>query len=141
MHHHRATCSMREKLSALRSYRDLVVWRRAIELAAECHRIAAEWGRRDRFGLAGQVRKASASVSANIAEGNGRFSRQEYLRFLSIANGSLRETDSHLHLAIELGLISVERASHARELIDETGRLIGGLVRSLRLPHDGKLDR
>lgn len=115
----------------IRSYRDLVVWRRSIELAAECHRIAAEWGKRDGFGLARQVRRSSASVHANIAEGNGRFGRGEYVRFLGIANGSLRETESHLLLAVELGLCSADRIAHALHLGDETGRMLTALARRL----------
>ena len=118
----------------IRSYRDLIVWRRAIELAAECHRIAAEWRGRDRFGMGSQLRRSSASVHANIAEGNGRFSRGEYVRFLGIANGSLRETESHLYLAVELGFCSEDRIAHALRLADETGRMLTMLVRRLRSP-------
>jgi four helix bundle protein len=117
---------------SIRSYRELVVWRRAIELAAECHRIAAEWGRRDRFGMGSQLRRSSASVHANIAEGNGRFSRGEYVRFLGIANGSLRETESHLLLAVELGLCSEDRIARALQLAEETGRMLLVLARRLR---------
>ena len=118
--------------STVRSYRDLVVWRRAIEFAAECHHVAAEWARNDRFGLGSQIRRSSASVHANIAEGNGRFGRGEYLRFLGIANGSLRETESHLWLAVELGLCTDERIAHALHLGDETGRMLTALARRLR---------
>ena len=125
---------MREPASSgqVRSYRELIVWRRSIELAAECHRIAAEWGRADRFGLANQVRRSSASVHANIAEGNGRFGRGEYLRFLGIANGSLRETESHLWLAVELELCTQDRIAHAFRLCDEIGRMLTVLARKLR---------
>jgi four helix bundle protein len=117
---------------SIRSYRELVVWRRAIELAAECHRMAAEWGRRDRFGLGSQVRRSSASVHANIAEGNGRFHRADYLRFLGIAHGSLRETESHLLLALELELVTSDRIARAMQLSEETGRMLLALARRLR---------
>ena len=116
----------------IRSYRELIVWRRAIELAAECHRIAAAWGRRDRFGLSGQIRRSAVSVSANIAEGNGRFHKGEYVRFLGIANGSLRETESHLLLSVELGLCEAHRLSKAFDLIDQIGRMLWTLSRRLK---------
>ena len=121
-----------ETSSRAHGYRGLVVWRRSIELAAECHRLTADWSRRDRFGITSQLRRASASVHANIAEGNGRFHRGEYIHFLGIANGSLREAESHLLLASELGLCQPHELAKALDLIDETGKMLISLARRLR---------
>ena len=118
--------------SGIHGYRGLVVWRRSIELAAECHRLTAGWTGRDRFGITSQLRRASSSVHANIAEGNGRFHRGEYIHFLGIANGSLREAESHLLLAAELGLCETQEIAKALDLIDETGKMLISLARRLR---------
>ena len=118
--------------SKVHGYRGLMVWRRSIELAAECHRLSSGWAGRDRFGITSQVRRAASSVHANIAEGNGRFHRREYIHFLGIANGSLRETESHLLLASELGLCEAHEMAKALDLIDETGKMLISLARRLR---------
>jgi len=83
--------------------------------------------------IVSQIRRAANSVHSNIAEGNGRFSRPDYLRHLSIANGSLRELESNLHY--------LSRSSHRPARIEEAlalchlcTKLLAGLIRSLRIP-------
>ena len=122
---------------AVRNFRDLLVWQRAIQLAGECNQVCTRMARRDRVGLSRQLRRAACSISANIAEGHGRFGRPEYLKFLGIANGSLREVESHLVLAVELGYITEREALTAVRLANETSRMLVSLARRLRA-NDGR---
>lgn len=114
----------------IRDYRDLLVWQTAIELALLCDEVtdvlpsAAS-------GLSSQIRRAANSVHSNIAEGNGRFSRADYLRHLSVANGSLRELESHLYFTKRRYGNSTTIES-AIELCVIVAKLMAGLVRSLR---------
>jgi len=114
----------------IRDYRDLLAWQKAMELALLCDDICDVLDGRMSH-VAAQIRKAANSVHANIAEGNGRFSRPDYLRHLAIANGSLRELESHLHYlrSKRSGLAKVDEAL---ELCTTTVKLLAGLVRALR---------
>ena len=116
---------------SVRDYRDLRVWQRAVDLASACYEVAARLPASERFGLAGQLRRASVSVAANIAEGNGRLHRRAYLAHLSIARGSLKELETHLVLAQRLGLVDAAACDRARRLADEVSRLMTGLMRAL----------
>lgn len=115
----------------IRSYRDLDVWRVAILLAQEAHALAAEVPRVEAGGLADQLRRSSLSVSANIAEGNGRARTAQYRHFLSIARGSLNETESHLLAAVELGHVPPARADIALQLVARVGRMLTALDQAL----------
>lgn len=82
-------------------------------------------------GLSAQIERSAISVPTNIAEGYGRASRAEYLHFLSIAAGSLRELETHLLIARDNGLIKPEPGDRALQLADETGRILHGLRKAL----------
>ena len=116
----------------VRDYRDLVAWQFAVKLAVECQRISRLLRTEEQRDLARQLRRAAFSISANIAEGNGRFTRADYLRHLSIANGSLNEVETHLLLAVECGFVRANDARVARQLAAQAGRLLTALIRSLR---------
>ena len=113
-------------------FRKLIVWQRAVELAAAVHRGAAAMRGRDRADLADQMRRAALSIPANIAEGNGRRSRADYLRFLGIAAGSLAELESHVELAERLCYLRPDSLSAIKELQDHTARLLTRLIQALR---------
>jgi len=118
-------------------FRELVVWRKAFQLATECHQIAAAMPSHP--SLAPQLMRAASSVPANIAEGNGRIHRAEYRRFRSIALGSVNEVESHLLLAEALGHPDRARLRQCVALSREVGRMLGGLIRALRTnPRDGR---
>jgi four helix bundle protein len=87
------------------SHRDLRVWQVAMEIATSCYSLTKQLPKEELFGLTGQIRRAAASVPANIAEGYGRFSKRDTARFLNIANGSLVELDTHLELALRAGFL------------------------------------
>ena len=117
---------------AVRSYQDLLVWQKAFALARDCCKISEGLRRARRSGLATQLERAATSVPANIAEGNGRHHRGDYLHHLSIASGSLAELESHLLLAQALPGADDPSIGGALSLAREVGRLLGGLMRALR---------
>ena len=109
----------------IRDYRDLIAWQRAMDLAVACERVSGELPPRAAI-LATQIRRAAGSVHANIAEGNGRFSRPDYVRFLSIANGSVKELESHLTFAAR-AYARTAALDAALRLSAEVSRLLTGL--------------
>ena len=113
-------------------HRDLVVWQKAMDLVVECYRISDRFPRSEDFGLRLQLRRASVSVPANIAEGRGRTGVGEYLHHLSIAHGSLKELETHLEISRRLGYLTPEVLADFQGRLDEVGRLLGGLIRKLR---------
>ena len=112
-------------------YEELTVWQRGMELVAECYRLSTTFPRQEQFGLTIQLRRAAISVPANIAEGNGRWHRKEYLHHLSIARGSLNEAETLLKVAIRLGYATTERVSEALRLAEEISRMLTVLRRRL----------
>jgi four helix bundle protein len=113
-------------------YSDLLAWQKAIELVEHVYRISREWPKDEQYGLTNQVRRAAVSVPANIAEGQGRSGPRELAHHLSIALGSLAEMETLLLIAQRLDYIDVTTSEAALSRAAETGRLIGGLLRSLR---------
>jgi four helix bundle protein len=116
----------------VKSYRELLVWRRALDLVAECYRITRLLPKTELYGLASQLQRAAVSVPANIAEGHGREHLGDYLRHLSIANGSLMEVETHLLIGEKLAFLSGAEIAPALELAAEVGRMLAGLTRKLR---------
>jgi four helix bundle protein len=115
-----------------RDYRDLIAWQRSMQLARTCYEISAGIPHTERFGLVSQIRRAAVSVPANIAEGNGRFSRRDYLRHLSIANGSLKELETLVQLARDIGYLDAARTARVLSLSTAVGQLLVQLSRGLR---------
>jgi four helix bundle protein len=105
-----------------------------MDLAETIYLLAAALPGSERFGLAEQLRRASVSVPANIAEGYGRYRPGEYIRFLEIANGSLKELETHMILAQRLNFLSVEQTGPALARAEEVGRMLTMLRRRLRSP-------
>ncbi len=115
-----------------KSYVDLIAWQKAIELIVDVYRITEKFPADEKFGLTSQLRRAAVSVAANIAEGQGRFGEREFVNFLSIAHGSLRETETHVHIAGRLGYLIKETQDRMLNQTAEVGRLINGLANALR---------
>ena len=113
-------------------YRDLKVWRKSIDFAESVYLLSAEFPASERFGVTSQIRRASVSVAANIAEGAERHGEREFLHFLGIASGSLAETSTFLILAQRLGFAEPEKVRQVQAQGDEIGRMLSGLKRSLR---------
>lgn len=115
----------------INSYRELEVWREAVTMAVDCYRLTDTFPRHELYGLASQLQRAAVSVPANIAEGHGRWSRKEFVRFLSIAHGSLAELETHLNIAAELDYLQPESLEAIWERTARVGRMLHGLRRAL----------
>lgn len=114
------------------SFRNLVVWQRAIEMTVQIYKLTSEFPDSERYGLISQLRRASVSVASNTAEGYARSSRGEYLLFLGHARGSNSEVETQLVIAKALSFGSEQARSRAEELCGEVGRMIGAMTKSLR---------
>jgi four helix bundle protein len=108
----------------VRSYRDLIVWQRSMELVEETYSLCSRLPAADKQLLADQMRRSAVSVAANIAEGHSRVHRKEFLHLLSIARGSLMELETHLLIAERVDLLSIDQISRALALTDEVSRML-----------------
>ena len=117
---------------ALGSYCELRVWQRGMDLAEACYTLTTGFPSEERFGMTSQIRRAAAAIPANIAEGYGRGSRPDYIRFVRIANGSLKELETHLLLALRIKLVDEDRIAPVLALADELGAMLHKLMNALR---------
>jgi four helix bundle protein len=117
---------------AVRSYQDLIVWQKAMELVTKIYRVSNKFPRDEIFALTNQLRRAAISVPSNIAEGQGRSSTKEFVYFLGNAKGSLSEVETQLLIARNLDYISDEDLDSLLDLSAEAGRILNGLLTSLR---------
>ena len=113
------------------SYRDLLVWQRAKQLAVEVYRATESFPRSETYGITSQIRRAAVSVPSNIAEGQGRLSRGEFAQFLGNARGSLLELETQLEIAGDLSYLSqatqMQLQQHAYEVLGLLNRLLASL--------------
>ncbi len=117
--------------SDIQSYRDLVVWQQAMDLAVAIYGATKGWPKEEMYGLTSQVRRAVTSVPANIAEGYGRENRGSYQQFLRIAQGSLKEVETHLLIAERVGLTNSASLEPLLEMSESVGKLLRLLIRKL----------
>jgi four helix bundle protein len=103
------------------------VWQKAMELTELVYAIARHLPPEERFGLVPQMTRAAVSIPANIAEGKGRGTQREYIQFIRIAHGSLRELETYVELIIRLGYISPTLATPIQDLIDQIGKMLTAL--------------
>ena len=113
------------------SYRDLVVWQQAMDLAVAAYQTTRSWPKEELYSLTSQVRRAASSVPANIAEGFGRENRGSYQQFLRIAQGSLKELETHLLIAQRVGIASREAVAPLLAHSECVGKLLRLLIRKL----------
>ncbi len=115
----------------IRSHRDLIVWQKSMDLVVNVYRATENFPKAEVYGLTSQIRRAVTSIPANIAEGQGRRLTKEFLYFLANARGSLWELDTLLEPAARLGFLSSEVHEELRSQLDEVGRMLNGLMRSV----------
>jgi four helix bundle protein len=113
------------------SYQDLVVWQQAMGLAIGVYSATKSWPKEELYGLTSQVRRAATSVPANIAEGYGREVRGSYLQFLRIAQGSLKELETHLLIADRIGIAAEGSIAPLMASSESVGKLLRLLLRRL----------
>jgi len=116
----------------IRSFEDLQVWQRAMELVPVAYRLVKKLPKEEMFALAGQIRRAVVSVPANIAEGHARHHTKEFVQHLAIARGSLAELTTLLLVAERLSYLTRQEVDEAESIIRQARMLLSGLVQSLR---------
>lgn len=116
----------------IRSYRDLVVWQDSMELVVRIYRTTSKFPREERYSLIDQLRRAAVSMPSNIAEGHGRSITGEYLRYLSVAGGSLHELETQIQIARRLDYISDDVQKDLLDACTAIGRMLGAWIRALR---------
>ncbi len=119
-------------IQPVQSYRDLRVWDEAMTLAEECYRLTRAFPKDELYGMVSQIRRAAASVPANIAEGYGRGNRGEYLQFLRVAQGSLKELETHILLSQRVQLARDNAVEPVLAQCETVGKMLRGLIRSLQ---------
>lgn len=125
------TTSPEGSTASILNYRQLIVWQKAMTLARDVYRTSARLPIRERYGLTQQVRRAAVSVPSNIAEGQGRMSTGDYVRFLAIARGSLHETETLLLLSVDLKFLDPSELTTAMGLIQECSKMLAVMIRKL----------
>jgi four helix bundle protein len=118
----------------IQSYRDLIVWQRAMDLLTECYRVARLLPPSETYALGAHLERAAVAVAAHIAGGHAR-ERGEFLEHLTVATASLREVETLLLAGTRICLLSTEQIQTAMQLGDEVGRMLTALRRSLGAPH------
>lgn len=116
----------------IQSFKDLLVWQKAMALSVLCYEVTKAFPRDEMYGMTAQIRRASVSVPANIAEGHGREHTRSFVQFLRVAQGSLKELETHLILAGQVQLAHPEALAPAHAMTDEVGRMLRALIRSLQ---------
>ncbi len=115
----------------IRSFKDLKVWQQAVDLAVQIYAVTQTWPKEELYGLTSQARRAATSVAANIAEGYGRENRGSYQQFLRIAQGSLKELETHLIVAQRIHIATEAQMSELNHRIESVGILLRSLIRKL----------
>ena len=112
-------------------FRELKVWQKAMELTVEVYSIVKLLPRDEQFVLSDQMRRAVISIPSNIAEGQGRESMKEFIRFLSVARGSLRELSTQLEICERINYLEQSQTAKANDLIEEIDKMLNALSKSL----------
>jgi four helix bundle protein len=114
------------------SFRDLIVWQRAMQLTIAIYRLTKDFPREEIYGLTSQIRRAAVSLPSNVAEGHGRLNKAEYRQFLGIARASNCELQTQLIIARELGMGNPKLVDEAESLSHEVGKMIFATLKSLK---------
>ena len=113
-------------------YKDLIAWQKGMDLVATIYDATQTFPSHEQFGLTSQLRRAAVSVPSNIAEGKAHYSNRDFVRFLRHARGSLAEIETQVLIAQQRKYLNTETATNLSQKIDELGRILSGLINSLR---------
>ena len=116
----------------IKTFKELIVWQEAMKLVEMCYLQTKNFPKEEMYGLTSQLRKAAISIPANIAEGYGRNSRKEYLQFLSIANGSITELETHLLITERLNYLTKNTIVEIQTQLTSVSKLLSALRKSLQ---------
>ena len=114
------------------SYTDLDAWKVGMDLVDEVYEITKKCPPTETYGMTAQMRKSSASILANIAEGFGRYTYPDKANKYTIARGECSETEAFLHVAVRVKLVDAKRIEKALQLTDREGKLLSGLISACR---------
>ena len=115
------------------THREQFIWKRGVMLAVSCYKLTSHFPKTEIYGLTSQIRRAAVSVPSNIAEGYGRSRKLEYIRYLEIALGSLRELDTQLYIASEVDLVSQELLKPVMNEVDEMQKIMVSTLQKLKV--------
>ena len=118
-------------MSDIKSFRDLLVWQKSMNLAERCYRLSKRFSRDDQLVLGFQIRKSCVSVPSNIAEGFGRHYTPEYIKHLRIAKGSNNELQTQVELGCRTQIVGEDDAATMKADAEEVGRMLHGLIAAL----------
>lgn len=121
-------------MSTAKHFKDLIVWRKAMDLTKHVYELTRQFPSDERFGLVSQMGRCAVSIPSNIAEGQSRGSAGEFRHFLGIARGSLAELETQSDLSFELGMLAEEKYVDLTSRIKEVGRILNGLMNSIATP-------
>ena len=113
-------------------YQDLLVWQKSMDLVIESYELVKFLPLNEQFALSPQIRRAAVSIPANIAEGFGRWHSNDFVHFLLIANGSLKELETHLLIGKRLNLFDSQQLTKPMALAEEIGRMLAALRKKLK---------
>jgi four helix bundle protein len=116
----------------VQTYKELDVWKRSVALTTNLYTLTRKFPDTERYGLISQIRRATTSIAANIAEGWGRGSTGEYVQFLTVARGSLMELETHLIVGGNLHFLTPDELGVASKEIGEIGKMLNGLIGALK---------
>ena len=115
----------------MQSYRELTVWQKAMDLTEEAYRLTKRLPREEHYALSDQIKRAVVSIPSNIAEGFGRNSTGDYVRFLNIAKGSKNEVETQFLLCVRLGYLREQDIIEIMSLCNEVGKMLNTIVKKL----------
>lgn len=115
-------------MGEIKSYRDLLVWQRGMDLCASVYALTRQFPPDERFGLTSQLRRGSVAIPSHIAEGYGRMQTADYRRFLTMAFGSLMQVETQLLLAERFELAEIKAAL---QQCDELGKMLNSLIHKI----------
>ena len=118
-------------MAKIGGYKDLIAWQKSMALVEAVYKVGSGFPNQERFGMTAQVRRSVVSIPSNIAEGYGRRTRADYVRFVDIARGSANEVETQLLLAIRLGFSTPAQIEPVVVMVQEVQRILKGLVDSL----------
>ena len=120
------------KLLYMANFKELLVWQKSIDFVTEMYRITETFPKAEIYGLVSQIRRAAVSIPSNIAEGNSRRSKPDYLQFLKIARGSCAEGETQLIISKNLGFLNEDGYLKLNQEIIEISKMLNGLINSLQ---------
>ena len=119
-------------MKPINSFKDLIVWQKSMSLVTEIYRISKQFPKEEINGLSSQIRRSAISIPSNIAEGYGRNSRNDYIRFLQISTGSIYELETQLEISFNLKYLNQDLFKNILDIVQEIERMLCSLIHNLQ---------